>query len=191
MKSRFGVILGSAWGFLAQAFPAGAGKQLPAGYSQLLLGPQESLEVPKNASLGFDLLLKPYRSIQLGRVLRVAKQNARRGRLEVLGGQVGLLIGSLFAQAGLWAGAKYFSAPLVSYSFSSTQDLNLMFCKASHASFVFTDQRGCDGVFQDHATFPPHPHCLGNHLQEQMASRSSNTKRFVAWYLCCWEKAKN
>lgn len=33
-----------------------------------------------------------------------------------------------------------------------------MFCKASHASFLFTDQRGCDGVFQD--TLPSHPSSL-------------------------------
>lgn len=58
--------------------------------------------------------LKPYRSIQLGRVLRVAKQEIRGGRLEVLGVQVGLLIGSLFAQAGLWATeCKVFLSPLV------------------------------------------------------------------------------
>lgn len=25
-----------------------------------------------------------------------------------------------------------------------------MFCKASHASFLFTDQRGCDGSFRTH-----------------------------------------
>lgn len=109
--------------------------------------------------------LKPRRSILLRRVLRVAKREIGGGRREVLGVQVGLLRKktrwqeSLFAQAGLGCrqrSAKYFSAPLFSYSFLLlTQDLNLMFCKASHASFVFTGQRGCDGVFQD--TLPSHP----------------------------------
>ena len=64
--------------------------------------------------------LEPRRSIQLGRVLKVAKREIGGGRLEVLGVQVGLLRKkarwqeSLFAQAGLGCGqrnAKYFSAP--------------------------------------------------------------------------------
>lgn len=60
---------GRCRGFLGQASPVGAGEQLPAGYSQLLLG-RESLGEVTFALMGS---LKPRKSIQLDREPRMAR----------------------------------------------------------------------------------------------------------------------
>lgn len=132
----------SFWGYSGRChkgswprpFPRALGKQLPAGYSQLLLGPGLGRS-PKVPVLALICSLKPYRSIQAWSGAEVAKQEIWRREAGSTRGPGWVAHRSLFAQAGLWATeCKVFLSPLVFIFFFllPTQDLNLMFCKASH-----------------------------------------------------------
>ena len=164
MKSRFGVIPGSAWGSWRRPPPRALGNSFPQAIHTYCWGRRVWGRSPENASLGFDLFPRAPSVYPAWSGAESGKARDRRREAGSTRGpgwvaqKEGTVAGEPFCPgwAGLWATeCKVFLSPLFSYSFLLlTQDLNLMFCKASHASFVFTGQRGCDGVFQD--TLPSH-----------------------------------
>lgn len=58
LKSRFGVILGSAWGSWPRPLPRALGNSFPQAIHSYCWGRRVWGRSPKNASLGFDLLPK-------------------------------------------------------------------------------------------------------------------------------------